>query len=141
LSAQFRRLAARQDKKRVIVVLGHTILVIVFHMFKNLQPYRDFGANYFDRRNAEQLKQSLVRRLERLGVQMSIVSTAPAFSRESHVVGGWAGLILLISWRNESVANSWRAAGQTGETGSKCDFVAGVNGADIAGSADFWKPR
>ena len=78
LSAQFRRLAARKGKKRAIVAVGHTILVIVFHMLKNQQPYRDLGAEYFDRRNAEQLKRSLVRRLERLGVQVSIVSTAPA---------------------------------------------------------------
>jgi len=78
LSAQFRRLAARKGKKRAIVAVGHTILVIVFHMLKNQQPYRDLGADYFDRRNAEQLKWSLVRRLERLGVQVSIVSTPTA---------------------------------------------------------------
>ena len=78
LSAQFRRLAARKGKKRAIVAVGHTILIIVFHMIKNQQPYRHLGADYFDRRNAEQLKRSLVRRLERLGVQVSIVSTAPA---------------------------------------------------------------
>ena len=78
LSAQFRRLAARKGKKRAIVAVGHTILIIVFHMIKNQQPYRDLGADYFDRRNAEQLKRSLVRRLERLGVQVSIVSAAPA---------------------------------------------------------------
>jgi transposase len=67
-----------KGKKRAIVDVGHTILVIVFHMLKKQPPYRDLGADYFDRRNAEQLKRSLVRRLERLGVQVSIVSTAPA---------------------------------------------------------------
>ena len=72
------RLPARKGKKRAIVAVGHTILVIVFHMFKNQQPYRLLGADYFDRRNAEQLKRSMVRRLERLGIQVSIVSTAPA---------------------------------------------------------------
>ena len=76
LSAQFRRLAARKGKKRAIVAVAHTILIMVFHMLKNQQPYRDLGADYFDRRNADQLKWSLVRRLERLGVQVSIVSTA-----------------------------------------------------------------
>ena len=78
LSAQFRRLAARKGKQRAIVAVGHTILVSVFHRLKNQQPYRDLGADYFDRHNAEQLKRSLVRRLEPLGVQVSIVSTAPA---------------------------------------------------------------
>jgi transposase len=67
-----------KGKKRAIVDVGHTILVIVFHMLKKQPPYRDLGADYFDRRNAEQLKRSLVRRLERLGVQVSIVSNPPA---------------------------------------------------------------
>jgi len=77
LSAQFRRLAARKGKKRAIVAVGHTILVIVFHMLKNHQPYRDLGADYFDRRNAEQLKRALIRRLERLGLQVSVSSPPP----------------------------------------------------------------
>jgi len=72
LSAQFRRLAARKGKKRALVAVGHTILVIVFHMLKNHQPYRDLGADYFDRRNAEQIKRSLIRRLERLGLQVTV---------------------------------------------------------------------
>jgi transposase len=77
LSAQFRRLAARKGKKRAIVAVGHTILVMVFHMLKNQQPYRDLGADYFDRRNPEQLKRSLIRRLERLGLQISILNPIP----------------------------------------------------------------
>jgi transposase len=72
LSAQFRRLAARKGKKRAIVAVAHTILIILFHMLKNQQPYRDLGADYFDRQNAEQLKRSLLRRLERLGVQVIV---------------------------------------------------------------------
>jgi len=74
LSAQFRRLAARKGKKRAIVAVGHTILVIVYHMLKNQQPYRDLGSDYFDRRNSEQLKWSLIRRLEGLGLQVSVKS-------------------------------------------------------------------
>jgi transposase len=76
LSAQFRRLAARKGKKRAIVAVGHTILVIVYHMLKKQQPYRDLGADYFDRRNTEQLTRSLIRRLERLGLQVFINSSA-----------------------------------------------------------------
>ena len=33
-------------------------------MLEIQQPYRDLGADYFDRRDAEQLKRSLGRRLE-----------------------------------------------------------------------------
>lgn len=74
LSAQFRRLAARKGKKRAIVAVAHTILIILFHMLKNQQPYRDLGADFFDRRNAEQLKRSLIRRLEHLGFQVTVQS-------------------------------------------------------------------
>jgi transposase len=73
LSAQFHRLAARKGKKRAIVAVGHTILVIVFHMLKNHQPYRDLGADFFDHRNPEQLKRTLIRRLQRLGLQVSVM--------------------------------------------------------------------
>ena len=49
LSAQFRRLAARKGNKCAIVAVAHTILVVVFDMLKSQQPYRDLGADYFDR--------------------------------------------------------------------------------------------
>ena len=64
-----------KGKKRAIVAAGHTILVIVYHMLTNQQPYRDLGSDYFDRRNSEQLKRSLIRRLEGLGSQVSIESS------------------------------------------------------------------
>ena len=76
LAAQFRRIAARKGKKRAIVAVGHTILVILYHMLKNRQPYRDLGADYFDRRDADQVKRSLMRRLERLGFQVTIKEVA-----------------------------------------------------------------
>jgi transposase len=72
LSAQFRR-SPRAKAKSAIVAVAHTILIILFHMLKNQQPYRDLGADYFDRRNA-QLKRSLIRKLERLGLQVTVQS-------------------------------------------------------------------
>ena len=38
LSARFRRLAARKGKKRAIVAVAHSILVIVYHVLKTTQP-------------------------------------------------------------------------------------------------------
>ena len=32
LAAQYRRIAARRGKKRALVALGHTILIIVYHI-------------------------------------------------------------------------------------------------------------
>ena len=74
LATRFRRLAARKGKKRAIVAVAHTILVMVYHMLKAKQPYRELGADFLDRRNAEQVKRYLLKRLERLGLQVTVRS-------------------------------------------------------------------
>jgi hypothetical protein len=53
---------------------AHTILVSVYHRLKNQQPYQEWGADFLDRRHADQLKRSLLKRLERLGVVVTIQS-------------------------------------------------------------------
>ena len=75
LAARFRRLAARKGKKRAIVAVAHTILVSLYHMLKNKQPYRELGADFLDRRNAEHVKRYLLKRLERLGLQVTVRSS------------------------------------------------------------------
>jgi len=72
LAARFHRLAARKGKKRAIVAVAHTILVSLYHMLKHHQPYRELGAEYVDRRNAAQVKRYLLKRLERLGVVVTL---------------------------------------------------------------------
>ncbi len=67
LSALFRRLAARRGAKRAIMAVGHAILIIAFHLLQRKQEYVEMGANYFDQKNADSLRRSLVKRLERLG--------------------------------------------------------------------------
>jgi hypothetical protein len=42
------------------------------HMLKTTQPYRELGADYLDRLNADYLKRSLLKRLERLEVQVTV---------------------------------------------------------------------
>ena len=68
LAARFRRLAARKGKTRASVAVAHTILVSVYHMLKNKQSYRELGADFLDRHNAENVKRYLVKRLDRLGL-------------------------------------------------------------------------
>jgi transposase len=50
LAAQYHRLAARRGAKRAAVAVGHTILVIAYHILKTGTAYQDLGANYFDER-------------------------------------------------------------------------------------------
>ena len=72
--AQFRRLAPRRGKKRAIVAVGHSLLVIFYHMLKYDKEYQDLGANYFDRLEPERLRRYLVKRLERLGYQVTLTT-------------------------------------------------------------------
>ena len=76
LAAQYRRIAARRGKKRALVAVGHSILVIVYHILTRRQPYQDLGATYFDERNRQRVEQRLVHRLERLGYVVNLQRAA-----------------------------------------------------------------
>jgi len=67
LSSQYRHLAGRRGKKRALLAVGHTILVIVYHLLRDQKKYQDLGADYLDRLDTNRLTRQLVRRLERLG--------------------------------------------------------------------------
>ena len=77
LSALYRRLIARKGKKKTIVAVAHTILIIAYHMLKSQRPYQDLGADYFDRLDQKALERRLVRRLNGLGYQVTL-SPSPA---------------------------------------------------------------
>jgi transposase len=72
LSAQFRRLVRRMGKKKALVAVGHSILVIVYHVLSRRVSYAELGGDYFDRRNVEAQRQRLIRRLESLGLKVTI---------------------------------------------------------------------
>lgn len=76
LGAQYRRLAARRGTKKAIIALGHTILVMVYHVLTRREPYRDLGSNYFDEHDRQAVERRLVRRLEKLGLTVSIERAA-----------------------------------------------------------------
>jgi transposase len=72
LSAQFHRLVRRMGKKKALVAVGHSILVIVYHVLSRRVSYAELGGDYFDRRNVEAQRQRLIRRLESLGLKVTI---------------------------------------------------------------------
>lgn len=76
LAAQFRRLAARRGKKRAAIAVAHSILIIAYHMLRDGTEYRDLGGDYFEKRNKVQLQRHLVKRLEGLGLQVSLQPAA-----------------------------------------------------------------
>lgn len=72
LSAQYHRLAGRIGKKKAIVAVEHSILVIGYHLIQRKEPYRELGGDYFDKRRPETTAKRLVKRLEKLGYQVSL---------------------------------------------------------------------
>jgi transposase len=78
LGAQYRRLAPRRGKKRALLAVGHSLLVIMYHMLKYDVEYQDLGVDYFDKREPERLRRYLVKRLERLGYQVTLAPQGEA---------------------------------------------------------------
>ena len=76
--AQYHRLAGRRGKKRALIAVAHSLLVTIYHVLKNNTAYEDLGADYFDKLNAKRLVPYLVKRLEKLGYDVTISSCAQA---------------------------------------------------------------
>ncbi len=55
LSAQYHRLARRIGKAKAVVAVSHTVAVNFYHMITKKQPYRELGADYFDRVDRDRL--------------------------------------------------------------------------------------
>ena len=72
LQAQFRRLSARRGAKRAAMAVGHTVLVMVYHVLSRGEPYRELGADYLDKLAPDRLTRNLVKRLERLGHKVTL---------------------------------------------------------------------
>jgi transposase len=67
LASQYRRLVGHRGKKRAVVAVGHSMLVIFYHMLKNGTTYADLGGDFFDRLEPDRLTRYYVKRLESLG--------------------------------------------------------------------------
>jgi len=76
LNAQYRRIAARRGANRAAVAVGHSILVICYHMIKNRTQYNDLGADFFQNRNKESIVRQNVKRLQSLGYKVILEEVA-----------------------------------------------------------------
>lgn len=76
LRAQYHRLARRRGRKRALVAVGHSLLVIAYHVLRAQRPYHELGAAYFDQRDRDHVQRTLVKRLERLGYSVTLEPAA-----------------------------------------------------------------
>ncbi|MBV8349506.1 MAG: IS110 family transposase [Mycolicibacterium sp.] len=78
LGERYRRIAKRRGKKRAIVAVGRSILVIVWHLLSDEQTvFTDLGADHFTRHlNSETKKRNHIRQLEALGYTVTLTPAA-----------------------------------------------------------------
>jgi transposase len=76
LAAQYRRLAGRRGKKRALIAVGHSILVIFYHILKRGTTYQELGGDFFDQLEPERVKRYHVKRLEALGYKVVLQPAA-----------------------------------------------------------------
>jgi len=72
LSAQYRRFVKRMGKKKALVAVGHSILVIAYHVLDNKRSYQELGGDYFDKRYAEKRRTKLIKQLQSLGLKVTV---------------------------------------------------------------------
>jgi transposase len=77
LRAFFYRVKARRGWGRAIFAVAHKILVIAYCILKTGKPYQDLGDDYFDQLNPNRTARRLVRRLERLGLVVTLRPSEP----------------------------------------------------------------
>jgi len=98
VAAQYRRLAGRRGKKRALVAVAHTILIILYHLLKKpAATFRELGPAYLERLESKQLTRQLVRRLERLGHKVTLApgdgsAQVPVASADEALVVEGAGV-------------------------------------------------
>lgn len=74
---KFFRLKARRGYLRAAVAIAHKILKAVYVMLSTGADYRELGAAYLDATDARRVTGNLVRRLERLGYDVTITPHLP----------------------------------------------------------------
>lgn len=72
LSAQYHRLVKRLGKKKALIAVAHSMLVIIYHILSRKEHFHELGGDYFDRHNQQTLRHHLIRRLESLGLKVTV---------------------------------------------------------------------
>ena len=77
LSAQYHRIRGQRGPGRAAVAVGHSILVICWHLLSTGETYNDLGGDYFDkRRNSPARERHLIAQLEALGHKVTLTPAA-----------------------------------------------------------------
>jgi transposase len=71
-SSLYHRIARRRGKKRAIIAVAHSLLVCIYHMIRDNQPYQDLGPEHLEQLDSERLERLAVQRLQHLGYDVTL---------------------------------------------------------------------
>lgn len=78
LSSQYYRMVKRLGRKKALVAVAHSLLVIIYHVLERDQTYTELGGDYFDRQHVEQQRAYYIRRLQMLGLKVNVEELSAA---------------------------------------------------------------
>jgi transposase len=78
LSAKSQRLVVRRGGKKAPIAVGHTLLVMIYHLLSEDKDDEELGGNSFDEWDRQAVQKRLVRREDALGYQVKLEPTSPA---------------------------------------------------------------
>ena len=79
LAAHYRRIRGRRGPSKAAVAVGHSILVICWHLISTGQTYNDLGGDYFDKRRTSTHtahQRRLITQLEAMGLDVAVTPKA-----------------------------------------------------------------
>lgn len=76
LRAQFHRLRTRIGAMKAIIAVAASMLTAAFHMLTTGSEYKDLSAAHFDQRDKAKIAKRLVRRLQDLGLKVTVDQVA-----------------------------------------------------------------
>jgi len=74
--AHAQNLMRRHGRKRGLVAVAHSLLLVIYHILHNNSEYRDLGADYLDQARAEHLVRFHRKRLQQLGYKVILTLAA-----------------------------------------------------------------
>jgi len=77
LKDKYWRLKAKRGPKRAAMAIAHKILIAAYHMLSRGVDYNELGPAFLDQLSADVTKHGLVKRLERLGYQVTLQPIEP----------------------------------------------------------------
>jgi transposase len=74
--AHAKNLMRRRGRKRGLVAVAHSLLLVIYHMLQKGTEYRDLGGDFLDQIRSEHLVKFHVKRLQQLGVSVAVTPSA-----------------------------------------------------------------